>query len=75
MDSARAIVRDLDYVRDSGESYNIRVPVLTNRETRLLDRHVPAVPSGVHVSMVPKPDRDDYAATYRFFPTFVDAQF
>jgi hypothetical protein len=66
---------DLPYMKDGAEALRIEVPFLTNREVRLLDRYLPATSAGLSVSMIPERARKAYAASYRFFPTFVDAEF
>ena len=66
---------DLDYVRRGAETCRIEVPFLTNREVRLLDRRLPATRQGAPVKMIPEDAQRAYRATYRFFPTFVDAEF
>jgi hypothetical protein len=65
---------DLDYVRPGSEACRIEVPLLTNREIRLLDRHLPGATDRM-VKMLPDDAQRAYRATYRFFPTFVDAEF
>jgi hypothetical protein len=66
---------DLDYVRTGAEACRIEVPFLTNREIRLLDRQLPTTPSEHMIKMLPEDAQKAYQATYRFFPTFVDAEF
>ncbi len=74
-DLERCSFNDLSYVRSDGSACLITVPFLTNREVRSLDRHLPATAAGTSVAMIPQHDRDAYADIYRFFPTFVDAEF
>lgn len=71
----RCSFEDLDYIRSGVNACVINVPLLTNREVRSLDRHLPATAAGTRVAMIPQRDREAYADIYRFFPTFVDADF
>ena len=66
---------DLDYVKTGADPYLISVPFLTNREVRWLDRQLPATATGLKPGILPDKDRKAYAEIYRFFPTFVDAEF
>ncbi len=74
-DLKRCSFNDLSYVKAGDDACLISVPFLTNREVRSLDRHLPATAAGTSVEMIPQRDRDAYADIYRFFPTFVDAEF
>ncbi|MGA2454231.1 MAG: O-methyltransferase [Solirubrobacteraceae bacterium] len=71
----RCSFKDLSYIKSGSDACLISVPFLTNREVRWLDRHLPATAAGTGVAMIPQRDRDAYADIYRFFPTFVDAEF
>ena len=67
---------NMDFVKTEAEPFHIEVPSLTFKELRLLDRILPfgdlvnGAPPGV-----PEDDVDRYAKVYRYFPTFVDAEF
>lgn len=74
-DLSRCAFDDLSYIKGGEAACVIKVPLLTNREVRSLDRHLPATAAGTRVAMIPKRDREAYAEIYRFFPTFVDADF
>jgi hypothetical protein len=71
----RCSFKDLSYVRAGDNACVITVPFLTNREVRWLDRHLPATAAGAGATMISERDRKAYADIYRFFPTFVDAEF
>jgi hypothetical protein len=66
---------DLRFVRSDEASYEIRVPCLTNRELRHLDRFLPATGSAQTAKFIPERDRASYAEVYRFFPTFANSDF
>ncbi len=71
----RCSFNDLDYIRQAVNPCHITVPFLTNREIRLLDRHLPATQVGAKLTAIPDADRKAYAEIYRFFPNFVHAEF
>jgi hypothetical protein len=66
---------DLSYVKAGKDACRITVPFLTNREVRWLDRRLPATATGAKAPMIPEGDVEAYEDIYRFFPTFVDAEF
>lgn len=67
---------NMEFVKTEAEPFHIEVPSLTFKELRVLDRALPhgdlveGAPPGV-----PQVDVDRYAQVYRYFPTFVDAEF
>ena len=66
----------LDFVRTGTEPFDIEVPSLTFKELRLIDAELPSDDlSNVGPAGVPKEDVSRYAKVYRYFPTFVDAEF
>jgi hypothetical protein len=64
------------FVRTGEESYVIKVPNLTYREIRHLDKLLPSDQSKIELQLnIPPQDIENYAATYRYFPTFGETDF
>lgn len=55
------------------EPYVITVPLLTVRETLLLDARLPAAPDPAEFPGVEQDEIDAYARLYRYLPVYVDA--
>lgn len=67
----------LPFIRPAGmEALRIEVPSLTLKEMRMLDRFLPGnYPDDANLEGVPPEDAQKYAGLYRYFPSFVDADF
>ena len=64
------------FVRTEAEPYLIRVPNLTYREIRQLDKLLPIDESSVEVEInIPQDDLKHYSETYRYFPTFAETEY
>lgn len=63
--------RDLTFYRDSTEALRIKIPLLTPREMRHLDRSLPC-PEGQTMDFGPTPpaDANQYSTLYRYLPNF-----
>lgn len=65
----------LEFIKKSTESYLIRVPNLTYRELRHLDRYFPITGiSSTTLPGVPQKDIEDYSKIYRYFPMFAETE-
>lgn len=65
----------LEFIKLSQDPYFIRVPNLTYRELRYLDRCLPIVgTSSTKLPGVPSSDIQDYSKIYRYFPMFAEAE-
>jgi hypothetical protein len=64
----------LDFYRPGEDAHNIRAPLLTFKELRALDAHLPSDFDGCTVP-VPAEDIEKYAEVYRYFPYFVESEF
>jgi len=72
---ARCSFEQLSFVRVGEEAYRIKVPMLTYRELRHLDQHLPTANLGeLTMHSVPQEDLQTYAAVYRYFPTFAETE-
>lgn len=66
----------LPFVRTGDEPYPIRVPSLTYREIRYLDKFLPNAKDALEQDLnIPSEHVDQYAATYRYFPNFADTEY
>lgn len=64
------------FVKTGEEPYLIRVPNLTYREIRHLDKLLPGDKSSLEKEAnIPQQDVEYYAKTYRYFPTFAETDF
>lgn len=72
---AKCDFEHVEFCRDGAEPYRIGSPKLTYREMRHLDRQLPAVRvSDLDVPCcIPKEDIGAYMRTYRWFPSFAEA--
>jgi len=71
--SVESLVSAFPFIRRDEFAYQIRVPNLTYREIRHLDRLLPSEGSQVEVEIgIPEDDLRHYSETYRYFPNFVD---
>jgi hypothetical protein len=61
----------LPFINAGDEGYEITVPMLTLRETLLLDAQMPSGTAAV--PGIPKSDVEAYMRLYRYLPSFVDA--
>lgn len=61
----------LVYTRPADESLRIRVPLLTFKELRALDEHLPGTTPSL--PGVPQKEINAYSEHYRYFPRFVEA--
>lgn len=64
---------DLPFVARGEQPYVITVPLLTFRETLLLDSKLPAAPDPTEFPGVEQDEIDAYARLYRYLPVYVDA--
>lgn len=66
----------LDFLKTdaaSRDAYEIRVPKLTYRELRHLDKQLPCdTPSDLQAEGIPHEDLERYSQVYRYFPTFAE---
>jgi hypothetical protein len=62
----------LPFVRSGSEAYQIKVPTLTFKEMRYLDRLLPNGLTHVDPELLPPADVKAYAEIYRYFPTFAE---
>ena len=66
----------LSFIRSEDEEYRIEVPSLTFKEIRHLNTQLPVDdPTTLDAPSVPPQDLAAYHKLYRYFPTFVDAEF
>jgi hypothetical protein len=65
----------MNFIRENEEPYLIRIPNLTYREIRHLDRLLP-ITSQLSKTLphVPEIDIEDYSKIYRYYPTFAEAE-
>ncbi len=61
------------FVVGGSEPFVITVPLLTVRETLLLDARLPAMPDPAEFPGVEQDEIDAYARLYRYLPVYVDA--
>ena len=63
--------RTLPFFRDGDEALRVKVPMLTPREMRHLDRSLPCHDSGqLDLGPIPEADGKHYAKLYRYLPNF-----
>ena len=63
--------RTLPFFRDGDEALRVKVPLLTPREMRHLDRSLPCQDSGqLDLGPIPEADGKHYAKLYRYLPNF-----
>jgi len=65
----------LPFVRSNGEPYLIEVPILTNREIKLLDKYLPDRDCDVDRELISEEDIRKYKEIYRYFPIFAETEF
>lgn len=58
----------------SSAPYRIAAPVLTPKEARLLDRHLPNGLTGLAGVGIPQAEIDKYSPHYRYYPNFSDVE-
>ncbi len=68
------IFKHLDFIRTDDSVYLIKTPVLTLRELRFLDKHLPHGKTPDEIKWIPKLERDKYKKIYRYFPTFSEVE-
>lgn len=62
---------NLAFFRDGGDAFRIKVPMLTPREMRHLDRSLPCPPGeGLDRGPIPDEEAKRYASLYRYLPNF-----
>lgn len=65
----------LPFIRSDSESYLIEVPNLTYREMRHLDSQLPNCGyDDLDAQGIPEADFNKYSRTYRYFPTYTEAE-
>jgi hypothetical protein len=66
----------LPFVKTGDEPYLIKVPSLTYREIRYLDKFLPNEKDALEQDLnIPSEHVNQYAATYRYFPNFADTDY
>jgi hypothetical protein len=63
----------LDFYRPGDDAHEIRAPLLTFKEIRALDTHLPSDIDTCTLP-IPKEDIDKYAEVYRYFPYFAESE-
>ena len=64
---------NIPFVKPDSEPFLIKVPRLTYREIRHLDKQLPTKSvSKILASAIPQADLEHYAKLYRYFPTFAE---
>lgn len=65
---------ELAFVSTDDGAFKVKAPVLTRREVRYLDRHLPQESvDGIDFKGIPRKDVRAYADTYRYYPFFADS--
>ena len=72
---AKCGFENFHFVKKGEEAYEIKVPSLTLKEIRHIDKQLPCEDlHRIDVPSIPFNDIESYAQIYRYFPTFVDAE-
>ncbi|HVY39528.1 MAG TPA: O-methyltransferase [Polyangia bacterium] len=78
-DVDRCSFEDFGYIRSADDATEIVVPRLTHKEIKHLDHQLPkatgAKSKTIQAPGIPSEDVDAYAAVYRYFPSFAEAEF
>jgi hypothetical protein len=69
----RCYFQGLDFYRPGDEPYLIDPPLITFREVRELDKHMPYRAGKCKVP-IPEEMKKEYSKIYRYFPTFTEAE-
>jgi len=78
-------LENLEYIRTNEDEYNIRIPSLTFREIKFLDKQIPLLgKDGEKLDItkvdfgelkeLPKEDIESYIKIYRYFPNFIESE-
>jgi len=74
--SIDGLKENFPFARTGEDAYLIRVPGLTFREIRQLDKHLPGYSAIIKEEMnIPEEDLKQYSETYRYFPTFAETEY
>lgn len=66
---------DLSFCRQDDDAYLIESPILTLRETKILDERLPKPPTdSADPTWIPLQDREKYAKVYRYYPSFSEVE-
>lgn len=68
---ARCAFQQLDFIRDGEDAYRIETALLTHKEMRQIDAERSLRRTGLPL---PASDIEKYDRTYRYYPTFVEAE-
>lgn len=69
-------LNNYDFIKIGNERYHIDPPVLSLKETFLLNSHLPNMEANyideIAIAFIPEGDRNKYRKLYKFLPSYMD---